>query len=247
MKSQTPRSLGYRMPAEWEPQECVWLAWPTNPDTWPDELIPEVRQTYTELIAALSADQTVALLVDQSDDELDVRETLVGAAVNEDALRFVHIPTVDVWIRDYGPTFLVDDANNKLAMNRWGFNAWGRKYDELIADGGVPVQMSNCLDVPIFNAGFVLEGGSIEVNGRGTVLTTEQCLLNPNRNPELSRSEIERQLNEYLSAPVVPHADRRGRHRFRCGICGPNTTGRGPIQFDWKRLAAGPPCPGRLV
>ena len=191
------------MPAEWEPQECVWLAWPTNQDTWPDELIAEVRQTFTELIAALSVDQPVALLVDQSDDEQDVRETLVAAKVNEDALRFFHIPTVDAWIRDYGPTFLIDDAMNRVAMTRWGFNAWGGKYDELIADGRVPVQMSDCMDVPIFDAGFVLEGGSIEVNGRGTVLTTEQCLLNPNRNPKLSRFEIEGRLKQFLSAPNV--------------------------------------------
>jgi agmatine deiminase len=203
MRSSTPRSLGYRMPAEWEPQSSVWLAWPTNPDTWSHELISEVRQVYTELIAVLSVHQTVSLLVDQVDDEQDVGDTLAAAQVNEEAVRFLQVPTVDTWVRDYGPTFLINDSLRQVGMVKWGFNAWGGKYDDLIADGGVPDQLNRFLDLAMFEAGFVLEGGSIEVNGRGTVLTTEQCLLNPNRNPDLSRSEIEEGLKEFLSAPNV--------------------------------------------
>ena len=199
MNRPTPWSLGYRMPAEWERQECVWLAWPTNLETWGPDRIADVRQTYVEVIAALSNRQRVALLVDNEEVRAIAVESLGHRGV-ESRLRFYPIETVDSWIRDYGPTFVVNDRTRKTAMVRWTFNAWGDKYADLKADARVPAQMNRHLDLPVFDPGIVLEGGSIDVNGRGTVLTTEQCLLNPNRNPHLGRSEIENILREFLGA-----------------------------------------------
>lgn len=199
----TPRSLGYRMPAEWEPQAAVWLAWPHNADTWADHGIADVRRVYAETIRALGPAQRIHLLVNDADAESSVHSTLIDAGVDLAPVTFFHIPTRDTWIRDYGPTFVVHAATGDLGMVRWAFNAWGGKYADLMADTGVPLEINRHLHLPVFDAGIVLEGGSIEVNGRGTVLTTEQCLLNPNRNPHLSRDRIEAQLRDYLGVSHV--------------------------------------------
>ena len=203
MTSPTPRSLGYRMPAEWESQTSVWLSWPTNPVTWPGDLLESVRQTYIEVIAALAPDQTVSLLVDDSGTAEDVAARLRSHGVDASRVRVLEIPTVDTWIRDYGPTFVTRASDRSVAMIDWTFNAWGDKYDDLKADDGVPLAMNRHLALDRFDAAFVLEGGSIEVDGCGTVLTTEQCLLNPNRNPDLDRSAIEIRLGEYLNVTQV--------------------------------------------
>jgi agmatine deiminase len=112
------------------------------------------------------------------------------------------IPTVDSWIRDYGPNFLIDDTQG-LAFNDWEFNAWGNKYEELKQDNAIPARLESLLKVPRFEPGIVMEGGSIEVNGAGCVLTTEQCLLNPNRNPDSNTDQIEQFLKQYLGVAKV--------------------------------------------
>jgi agmatine deiminase len=199
MTRPTPRSAGYRMPAEWETQDAIWLAWPHNPDTWPAARLGQVRQAYLEVIGALQRDQRVSLIVDDAEAEADVRAR--GADLS--GVTFFHIPTRDTWIRDYGPTFVVHAETGRVAMVKWTFNAWGGKYDDLRADDAVPAGMNGVLSMPVFDAGIVLEGGSIDVNGAGAVLTTEQCLLNPNRNPKLSRADLELYLRDYLGAPHV--------------------------------------------
>lgn len=196
MNDSTPRSAGFRMPAEWEPQDAIWLAWPHNRETWSDGLLARVRQTYLEVVRALGPDQRVCLLVEDPDAEADVRAT--GEDLS--SVTFFHIRTRDTWIRDYGPTFVVNASTGQAAMVKWTFNAWGDKYEDLRADDGVPAEMNRTLSLPVFHAGLVLEGGSIDVNGAGTVLTTEQCLLNANRNPHLHRREVEAYLREYLGA-----------------------------------------------
>jgi agmatine deiminase len=109
----------------------------------------------------------------------------------------------DVWIRDYGPTFVLNRALKEAAMVRWNFNAWGGKYDDQIRDGKVPQIINRWMNLPVYEPGIILEGGSIDVNGKGTVLTTRACLLNPNRNPHLSADEIEEKLKEYLGVEKV--------------------------------------------
>lgn len=198
MNLPTPRSLNYRFPAEWEPQEAIWLAWPHNEDTWPGGLLEEVKRTYVEIIRALHSGQKIKLLVSDVDVEVQVRSMLVAAGIEISQVVFFRIATADVWIRDYGPTFIVHRQSRSLAMVKWIFNAWGNKYADLITDDRVPHELNRYLELPMFEPHIVFEGGSIEVNGAGIALTTQQCLLNKNRNPNLSRAEIEDHLKEYL-------------------------------------------------
>jgi agmatine deiminase len=205
------------MPAEWEPQAAVWLAWPHNPDTWTAHGIADVRRVYMETIRALGPTQRIHMLVNDEEAEMLARDTMIDAGVNYSPVSFFRIPTRDTWVRDYGPTFVVHRRTRDVAMVKWEFNAWGGKYEDLKADTEVPFSMNRHLGLEIFDAGIVLEGGSIEVNGRGTVLTTEQCLLNPNRNPDLNRKEIEARLRDYLGLSHVVWLDE--------GIVGDDTDG----------------------
>ena len=198
MKSPVPAELGYYMPAEWRPHSATWLSWPKDPETWPDR-VPQVEEIFLRMMAALAPHEIVNLLVDDEATELSVHSRCNFGADN---IRFHRIETVDSWIRDYGPNFLVNEKGG-LAYNDWGFNAWGNKYEELKQDDSIPARLESILNMPRFQPGIVLEGGSIEVNGAGCVLTTEQCLLNPNRNPHLSRAEIEQHLKDYLGVQEV--------------------------------------------
>src|SRR6185295_8175128 len=193
----TPVELGYRMPAEWLRHRATWLSWPKDPETWPDR-VPQVEEIFLQMMAALAPHEIVNLLVDDDATETSVRRrcTFSGA----ENIRCHQIKTVDSWIRDYGPNFLVGQA---LAYNDWIFNAWGNKYEELKQDDSIPARLESLLNVPRFQPGIVMEGGSIEVNGAGCVLTTEQCLLNPNRNPHLRQDEIEQYLKNFLGVARV--------------------------------------------
>ena len=203
MKQPTPKTLGYRMPAEWEPQQAVWLAWPHNELTWPGGMLADVEGSYIEIIRALHTGQKIKLLVKNSDSEARIRGLLGRADIALKQIVFLRMTTEDSWIRDYGPTFVTNRESRQLAMVKWIFNAWGNKYDDLLGDNRIPHEMNRTVHLPMFEPGIVLEGGSIEVNGAGAVLTTEQCLLNRNRNPHLSRSEIEDYLKEYLNVREV--------------------------------------------
>jgi agmatine deiminase len=203
MNQPTPKSTGYRMPAEWEPQEAIWLAWPHNELTWPGDMLGDVERSYVEVIRALHTGQKIKLLVKDSESEARIRSLLHREGINARQIIFFHIRTEDAWIRDYGPTFVVNSESKELAIVKWVFNAWGNKYDDLIGDNRIPYELNETLRLPMFEPGIVLEGGSIEVSGNGVVMTTEQCLLNRNRNPHLSRSDVEKYLMEYLNVREV--------------------------------------------
>ena len=201
LPAKTPQALGYRMPAEWEPHDAVWLSWPHDRETFSD--LAAVERAYVAIIAALRGSETVDLLVTS-----DMMRTRIKAMLEEEGadtghVRFHIAEYADVWFRDYGPTFVVDRRTGGLAMVNWTFNAWGEKYRELMGDTRIPLIMNREMNLPLFTPGIVMEGGSIDPNGRGTVLTTEACLLNPNRNPHLSREEIEAYLEAYLDAGHV--------------------------------------------
>lgn len=196
---ETPATLGFQMPAEWRPHAATWLTWPKDPETWPDR-VSQVEEIYIEMMAALTPHETVNLLVDDDATEHEVfRRCMFPSAGN---IRFYHIPTVDSWMRDYGPNFLID-GRGRAAFNDWIFNAWGNKYETLKHDDRVPLFLEPVLELRRFEPGIVLEGGAIDVNGEGCLLTTEQCLLNPNRNPHLTRDEIEDYLHNYLGVGKV--------------------------------------------
>ena len=198
-----PSSAGYRMPAEWAPHASTWLAWPHNADTWPDDL-GRVRRAWVEMIRALTRGERVDLLVNDAGAEAEAVADLRRGGVDTGGVAFHRIPTVDVWIRDYGPTFITRaGASEALALVNWRFNAWGVKYPEYVADDAVPLRINEALGLPAFTPGMVLEGGSIEVNGAGLCMVTEACLLNPNRNPGRTREEIESVLRRALGLQRV--------------------------------------------
>lgn len=204
------------MPAEWEPHRATWLAWPENSETWPGP-IAAVQEIWLRMIVALSAQEEVCLLVNDEWAEAEVAARVRSVGAIMERVSFHRIPTIDVWIRDYGPTFLTREKEEPLAFVDWIFNAWGGKYPDYARDDGVNRTLAKLIGVPVFEPGMVLEGGSIEVNGLGTCLTTEQCLLNPNRNPHLSESQIERMLRNFLNVRQVIWLGR--------GIAGDDTDG----------------------
>jgi agmatine deiminase len=195
----TPAELGYRMPAEWHRHNATWLTWPKDPETWPQR-VPLVEKIFLQMMAALAPQEIVNLLVDDAETEASVRARLTFPGA--DNVRCHRIPTVDSWIRDYGPNFLINDKG-ELAYTDWIFNAWGNKYEDLKRDDSIPARLESLLKVPRFETGIVMEGGSIEVNGAGCVLTTKQCLLNANRNPQFRQNEIEQYLKDYLGVEKV--------------------------------------------
>ncbi len=197
----TPRSLGYRMPAEWEPHEATWLSWPHNLETWPGKL-DRIATVFADIVGALHEHEQVRVLVDSDDLEGSARAALRARGCESANVRFWRIPTNDAWMRDHGPIFVVHPERG-LAITDWRYNAWGGKYPPYDLDDAVPSRLNESLRLPTFEPGIVLEGGSIDVNGRGTLLTTESCLLNPNRNPGLTRRQIETKLLDYLGATNV--------------------------------------------
>jgi agmatine deiminase len=197
-----PRSEGYAMPAEWVPHRATWLSWPHNNETWPTQL-PRVQEIWLRMILELARYEQVNLLVNdmQSEKEVMARLKRAGSAVQN--ISFLQIPTVDVWMRDYGPTFVTRNTKEPLACNDWVFNGWGGKYKAYEQDDAVAREIAARLKIPVFAHPVILEGGSIEVNGAGICLTTTQCLLNNNRNPSMSQGEIEQFLKDTLAVNQV--------------------------------------------
>jgi len=197
-----PTALGYRMPAEWAPHEATWLSWPHNRDSWPG-VFAGVEPAMTAFVRALAACEPIRINVLDAAHERHVRALLTKAAPPE-RLSFHRFPTNDAWCRDHGAIFVTrEGAEPRLALD-FDYNAWGGKYPPFDRDQLVGCQMAEALRVPRFaRPDIVLEGGSIEVNGAGTLLTTEQCLLNPNRNPRLSRDDIERVLRDSFGVQEI--------------------------------------------
>ena len=211
--SQLPAKLGYRWPAEWERHASTWLSWPKNPATWPDHFEP-VPGEFARFVRTLAQFEPVNILAG-------------GQAVMQQAREFVgnvpkvvlhDIETNDAWCRDHGPTFLGREKAEGRRQNEgsespslrlpaalvdWEYNAWGGKYPPFDKDNQVPRKIAELQDRRRFTPGIILEGGAIDGNGLGAVLTTKSCLLNPNRNPHLSQADVERYLRDYLGVSKV--------------------------------------------
>lgn len=197
------RSLtGYAMPAEWGPHQCTWISWPHNRDTWPGKFEP-VEPVMARFVGALSKTEVVRVNVLDAAHERRVKGFLEGEA-SADNVRFHRFPTNDAWCRDHGAIFVTrEGAGPPLLALDFGFNAWGEKYPPYDLDDAIPAQMAAALDVPCRPVAMILEGGSIDVNGAGALLTTEQCLLNPNRNPSMTSEQIEDELKAALGVTDV--------------------------------------------
>jgi agmatine deiminase len=219
MTGQTPAALGYGMPAEWEPHAATWLSWPRRegisfPDSF-DRVLPVLRA----MVEVLIQSEQVCINVCDSAHEAEARSVLQRFPMER--INFYRIPTNEPWCRDHGPIFLTRDerwsrlapepghtarregAPAPLAIVDWDYNAWGNKYPPFNLDEVVPTRVAEVLNVPAFYPRMILEGGSIDVNGAGVLLTTESCLLNKNRNPNLSRDEIEQRLRDYLGVQDI--------------------------------------------
>ena len=199
-----PAQLGYRMPAEWEPHRGTWLSWPHKEASWPGKF-ESVPGIFADMVRVLADREEVHINVAGPAMEAAVRSLLADAGAGSGNVFFHHNPTNDAWCRDHGPIFLERARNGarEQAIVDWGFNAWGGKYPPYDLDDVVPSRIGAELGLPVFEPGIVMEGGALDVNGRGTLLTTEACLLNPNRNPQLDRGEIERYLRDYLGVTHI--------------------------------------------
>ena len=224
--AKTPRELGYLMPAEWEPHSATWLAWPHNPEDWPGKF-QSIPWLYAEIVRLLAARERVELIVEDAKAEQRVTGMLRRACANLDRVRFHQWPTDRGWTRDSGPIF-VRNAEGHIAITNWQFNGWA-KYPDWPLDDQLPARISALLNLPewqpcIQNHGgadrrLVLEGGSIDPNGAGALLTTEECLLSEvqQRNPGIGRAQLERAFHDYLGIDQVIW--------LNCGIAGDDTHG----------------------
>jgi agmatine deiminase len=198
MSTATPASLGYRWPAEWEPHAATWLAWPRNRETWPGKFEP-IPAVWAALVRALAEFELVHILAGGDAVMAEAR-----AMVDDLPNVVLHdIPTNDVWTRDHGPMFLSGPPSLAPALIDWGYNAWGGKYPPFDLDNAVPAKVAELTGRRCFTPGIILEGGAVDGNGEGTVLSTESCLLNPNRNPQLSKADVERYLADYCCAKKI--------------------------------------------
>ncbi len=200
----TPAALGYTVPAEWEPHEATWLSWPHKEASWPGKFEP-VPAIFAELTKRLTDSELVRINVADENFAEQVRVVLRKASVDLSRVRFHFNPTNDAWCRDHGPIYVTRFVNGKRerAINDWGYNAWGNKYPPYNLDDVVPTRIAHEFQEPLFTPDIVMEGGSLDVNGQGTLLTTESCLLNPNRNPTLTKEQIEQYLRDYLGVTNI--------------------------------------------
>ncbi len=223
----TPRALGYRMPAEWAPHEATWLAWPHNPEDWPGKF-SSIPWLYAEIVRLLAAHERVHLIVENAAAERRVRSMLKRAGADLDRVDFHRWPTDRGWTRDSGPIFL-RDGSGEIALTNWQFNGWA-KYDDWRLDDKLPGRIAKLLKFPQWKPivqnqdgtkyrRVVLEGGSIDVNGAGSLLTTEECLLSEvqQRNPGLTRAQLEQVFSDFLGIDQVLWLNR--------GIAGDDTHG----------------------
>ena len=202
--NESPAALGYTMPAEWEPHEATWLSWPHKEASWPDAFEP-VPAVFAQITKHLTDSELVRINVADEDFAERVRIELRQAEVDLSRVCFHFNPTNDAWCRDHGPIYVTRTINGKRerAINDWGFNAWGNKYPPYDLDDVVPTRIAHEFNETLFTPDIVMEGGSIDVNGKGTLLTTEACLLNLNRNPHLNQAQIGQYLRDYLGVTNI--------------------------------------------
>lgn len=194
----------YKMPAEWNKHSGTLLAWPHNRETWPGERLQRVIQVYIEFIKVLLESEpvvcvfNVANMIEQVPDSIRKHKHFMA----------LNLENNDVWARDFGPIVVEDEDSTEFVFSNWGYNAWGEKYPPFDADDAIPIKLARLLEMKTFSTNMILEGGSVESNGAGVLLTTKSVLLNPNRNPKMTRQQIEQKLGEALGVKEVIWLDR---------------------------------------
>ncbi len=199
---ETPKAQGFSFPAEWEKQDALWLSWPHKEESWPGK-IHSIYGPYSQFIKLVAADQLVRINVADEAMKTFAMGHIMAAGANMDNISFYFHPTNDAWCRDHGPAFVINRETGEKAVVDWGYNAWGGKYPPFDLDDVVPTKIAKEFNLKLFTPPIVMEGGSVEFNGKGTVLTTTACLLNENRNPHLTKEQIEGYLKDYYGQDQV--------------------------------------------
>lgn len=216
-ESLTPKQLGFLFPAEWHKHRATWLTFPHSEASWQGEKLDRMRPQYLQFIKAISLGEQVGILTNDISLREYIREELDRIGVDLSRIEFVIKPTNDAWCRDHGPAFLVNPATGKKMIVDWEYNAWGGKYPPFDQDNQTPQAIAQYLDLLSVKPGIVMEGGAVEFNGAGSLLTSRSCLLNQNRNPHLSQEEIELYLMNFYGVDQVLWVE--------AGIAGDDTDG----------------------
>jgi len=202
-KQVTPAELGYYFPAEFAKHRATWLSWPHKEASWPGK-IHTVYPIYALFIKELTKSELVCINVNDEAMKQFAADCLNNAGVDLKQVTFYINPTNDAWCRDHGPAFLINPAaEEKKVIVDWNYNAWGNKYPPFDLDDVIPTRIAGQLGLPVFHPGIIMEGGSVEFNGDGTVITSTCCLLNENRNPHLGREDVEIYLQDYYGVKQV--------------------------------------------
>lgn len=213
----TPKESGYYFPAEFAKHEATWLSWPHKEASWPGK-IDSIYPNYSLFVKYLTAGELVRINVADEAMKASATHHLLKAGVDLTKVQFFLHPTNDAWCRDHGPAFLINPAAAvKKVIVDWNYNAWGNKYPPYDLDDVIPTLIGKHFSLPVYHPGIVMEGGSVEFNGKGTILTSTACLLNENRNPHLNQAQIEEYLYNYYGAEQVLWVDE--------GIVGDDTDG----------------------
>lgn len=193
----------YTFPPEWAKHEATWLSWPHKEESWPGK-IESIYPRYAEFIKYLSLSEKVRINVKDEEMKSFALKHIVAAGADLSQIEFFFHPTNDAWCRDHGPAFLVNPiAKHKKVIVDWDFNAWGGKYPPFDLDDVIPTRIGAHFNIPVFYPEIIMEGGSVEFNGNGTILTSKSCLLNENRNPHLSQQQIEQYLKDYYGQSQI--------------------------------------------
>ena len=198
----TPKESGYYFPAEWEKHSATWLSWPHKEASWPGKIYT-IYPVYAKFVKALTQGELVNINVNDDAMKQKALFYLNEEKANLSKINFHVFPTNDAWCRDHGPAFLINKTERKKMIVDWGYNAWGDKYPPYDLDDVIPTRIAEYYNIPVVHPGIVMEGGSVEFNGKGTLLTTTSCLLNPNRNPHLSQKQLEEYLINYYGVEHI--------------------------------------------
>lgn len=202
-ENKTPLELGYRFPAEWEKHKATWLSYPHKEASWP-ERIELIFPVYSQFIALISQSEQVCINVTGEIMKTIAHKRLEKTNAKMENIQFFIHPTNDAWCRDHGGAFLVNpNSDFPKALVNWRYNAWGNKYPPYDLDDQIPLRMAEVRQIPVFNPNIIMEGGAIEVNGKGALLTTTSCLLNPNRNRHLNKYQVEKYLIDFYGQDQI--------------------------------------------
>ncbi|MGN6178023.1 MAG: agmatine deiminase family protein [Mucilaginibacter sp.] len=193
---------GFSFPAEWAPHTATWLSWPHKEDSWPGK-IGLIYNRYAEFIKVVAEGELVRINVKDEQMAAFAKQQLHVVGADMSKIEFYNFPTNDAWCRDHGPAFLINPETKQKVIVDWGYNAWGGKYPPFDLDDVIPTKIAERFNLLVYHPGIVMEGGSVDFNGKGTVLTTTACLLNENRNPHLNQQQIEEYLRHFYGVEQV--------------------------------------------